>query len=125
MSEKDVINRLVKLGALLHGGGHEGCKRSGTLNVPGIVSMGKAAEICLQQMKADTQRIRALRDELEKALLQIPDTSVNGNIAHRLYDTTNIQFKGCDSDALIWVCKTLPSPMVLPVLPHPSTLRTY
>ena len=94
-------NRLVKLGALLHGGGHEGGKRSGTLNVAGIVSMGKAAELCRQQMKADTQRIGALRDELEKALLQIPDTDVNGNTAHRLYNTTNIQFKGCDSDALI------------------------
>jgi cysteine desulfurase len=94
-------NRLVKLGALLHGGGHEGGKRSGTLNVSGIVSMGKAAELCQQKMKADTQRIGALRDELEMALLQIPDTVVNGNTAHRLYNTTNIQFKGCDSDALI------------------------
>ncbi len=94
-------NRLVKLGALLHGGGHEGGKRSGTLNVSGIVSMGKAAEICQLQMKADTQRIGALRDELEKALLQIPDTAINGNTAHRLYNTTNIKFNGCDSDALI------------------------
>ena len=94
-------NRLVKLGALLHGGGHEGGKRSGTLNVAGIVSMGKAAELCQQQMKADTQRIGALRDELEKALLQISDTSVNGNTAHRLYNTINVKFKGCDSDALI------------------------
>ena len=94
-------NRLVKLGALLHGGGHEGGKRSGTLNVSGIVSMGKAAEICQLQMKADTQRIGAFRDELEKALLQISDTVVNGNTVHRLYNTTNIQFKGCDSDALI------------------------
>lgn len=94
-------NRPVKLGALLHGGGHEGGKRSGTLNVSGIISMGKAAEICQQKMKGDTQRIGALRDELEKALLQIADTSVNGNIAHRLYNTTNIRFNGCDSDALI------------------------
>lgn len=94
-------NRLVKLGALLHGGGHEGGKRSGTLNVAGIISMGKAAELCQQQMKADTQKIGVLRDELEKALLQISDTSVNGNTAHRLYNTTNIKFKGCDSDALI------------------------
>ncbi len=94
-------NRLIKLGALLHGGGHEGGKRSGTLNVSGIVSMGKAAEICQQKMKADTQRIGALRDELEKALLQISDTAVNGNTAHRIYNTTNIKFNGCDSDALI------------------------
>jgi cysteine desulfurase len=94
-------SKIIKIGALLHGGGHEGGKRSGTLNVAGIVSMGKAAELCQQQMKADTQRIGKLRDELEKALLQIPDTSVNGNVENRLYNTTNIRFKGCDSDALI------------------------
>ena len=94
-------DRLVKLGASLHGGGHEGGKRSGTLNVAGIVSMGKAAELCQQQMKANTKRIGALRDELEKSLLQIPDTSVNGNTTRSSCNTKNVRFKGCDSDALI------------------------
>jgi cysteine desulfurase len=94
-------NRLVKIGALLHGGGHEGGNRSGTLNVSGIVSMGKAAEISQQKMEADIQRIGELRDELEKAILQIPETAINGNTTHRLYNTTNIKFKGCDSDAFI------------------------
>lgn len=91
----------IKLEALLHGGGHEGGRRSGTLNVAGIVGMGQAGKLCLQKMKADSQRIGALRDELEKSLLEIPNTAVNGNTENRLYNMTNIKFDGCDSDALI------------------------
>jgi cysteine desulfurase len=91
----------IKLEALLHGGGHEGGRRSGTLNVAGIVGMGQAAALCQQKMKADAQKIGALRDELEKALLEIPNTAVNGNTVNRLYNITNIKFDGCDSDALI------------------------
>lgn len=98
--------RKVKLEAVLHGGGHERGLRSGTLNVPGIVGMGKAAELARQEMTADKSRIGTLRDRLETALLTIPGTSVNGNRndgpqTHRLYNTTNIYFENCDSDALI------------------------
>ena len=105
----------VKVEALLHGGGHERGLRSGTLNVPGIVGMGKAAELAGLAMAdvQETQRIgnetqgiaapadRSLRDQLETALLNIPGTRVNGNREHRLYNTTNIYFEHCDSDALI------------------------
>lgn len=91
----------VKLEALLHGGGHERGLRSGTLNVPGIVGMGKAAELARLEMANDTRRINALRNQLETALLTIPGTRINGNRAHRLYNTTNIYFENCDSDALI------------------------
>jgi len=91
----------VKLEALLHGGGHEGGKRSGTLNVAGIVGMGKALELCQQNIKTEAERVGKMRDELEKALLQIPNTSINGNTEHRLHNITNIKFEGCDSDALI------------------------
>jgi len=93
--------RRVKLEALLHGGGHERGWRSGTLNVPGIVGLGHAAELCCQSMKEEAARIGALRDELESGLLTIPGTRVNGNREHRLYNTTNILFQGCDSDAMI------------------------
>ncbi|MBO2012579.1 cysteine desulfurase family protein [Hymenobacter negativus] len=93
--------RRVKLEALLHGGGHERGWRSGTLNVPGIVGLGHAAELCYQSMKEEAARIGALRDELEVRLLAIPGTRVNGNRDHRLYNTTNILFEGCDSDAMI------------------------
>ncbi|HET9504817.1 MAG TPA: cysteine desulfurase family protein [Hymenobacter sp.] len=93
--------RRVRLAALLHGGGHERGWRSGTLNVPGIVGLGHAAELCRQSMAAEAARLGALRDELEANLLAIPGTRVNGNRAHRLYNTTNLQFEVCDSDALI------------------------
>ena len=88
----------VKLEALLHGGGHERGYRSGTLNVPGIVGMGKAAELA---QASESKRIGALRDQLETALLTIPGTRINGNPEQRLYNTTNISFGNCDSDALI------------------------
>lgn len=91
----------LKLTALLHGGGHEGGKRSGTLNVSGIVGIGKAAEICSKSMLEDAQKIKKLRDELENEILKIPNTYLNGNKKHRLYSTTNIRFEGCDSDAII------------------------
>jgi cysteine desulfurase len=91
----------VKLEALIHGGGHERSLRSGTLNVPGIVGLGKAAELALAEMKQDAERIGALRDELEKALLEIPDTFINGHAQQRLYNTCNICIKGVDADALM------------------------
>ncbi|GAA4413369.1 IscS subfamily cysteine desulfurase [Nibrella viscosa] len=91
----------VKLEALLHGGGHERGLRSGTLNVPGIVGLGKALDLCRQEMPVETQHIASLRDHLETALLTIPGTRVNGNREHRLYNTTNIYFEHCDSDAMI------------------------
>jgi cysteine desulfurase len=91
----------VRLEALLHGGGHEGGKRSGTLNVAGIVGMGKAAEVAQNQLKNDAQRVGKLRDTLETELLQIERTRLNGNPQNRLYNVTNVLFEGCDSDALI------------------------
>lgn len=91
----------VKLEALLHGGGHERGLRSGTLNVPGIVGIGKAAELVRQDMTADRKRAGDLRDQLEAALLEISGTRINGNREHRLPTTTNIYFENCDSDALI------------------------
>lgn len=91
----------IKLEALLHGGGHEGGKRSGTLNVAGIAGLGKAAELAQKEMKLDAQRVGAIRDSLEKELLKIEGTRINGNPESRLYNVTNILFEGCDSDALI------------------------
>jgi cysteine desulfurase len=91
----------VKISALLHGGGHERGLRSGTLNVPGIVGLGKACELARQEMTPDEKRISQLRDQLEAELLTIPGTAINGNPNYRLYNTTNIQFENCDSDAMI------------------------
>lgn len=91
----------IKIPALLHGGGHEKGLRSGTLNVPGIVALGKACEIAKAEMKKNATKVKELRDYLEVELLRIENTHVNGSISNRLFNTTNICFKGADSDAII------------------------
>lgn len=90
-----------KVFTLQHGGGHERGIRSGTLNVPGIVGIGEAAEISLKQMKSDADRIISFRDKLENSLLQISNTSVNGTSESRIYNTSNICFEGADADAIV------------------------
>src|SRR5580658_802798 len=91
----------VRLAAQMDGGGHERGMRSGTLNVPGIVGLGKACALCGQEMETDRQRIQPLRDRLERALLAIEGARVNGSREHRLPQTTNISFRGVDGDALL------------------------
>jgi cysteine desulfurase len=94
------MNR-VKIPALLHGGGHEKGLRSGTLNVPGIVALGETCAIAKRELTKNAESIVALRDYLENELLKIEDTSVNGNTSSRLFNTSNILFRGADSDAVI------------------------
>lgn len=94
-------NPRVKLAAQQHGGGHERDLRSGTLNVPGIVGLGKACELCRQQMQDDTVKTSGLRDHLQRELLNIPDSFVNGDPEHRLPHVTNIGFKGVDNEGLL------------------------
>lgn len=91
----------VKLSALIHGGGHEKGLRSGTLNVPSIVALGKASEICKQEIKQDTERIFELRNKLENELLKIEGTFVNGKSASRIFNTSNICFHGNDANTMI------------------------
>ncbi len=91
----------VKLTAQIHGGGHERGQRSGTLNVPGIVGLGKACELCSEEMKKDAAHTSRLRDKLEDALLQTEGTAVNGDVQHRLPGTTNISFDGANSEGLL------------------------
>jgi cysteine desulfurase len=85
----------------LHGGGHELGMRSGTLNVPGIIGIGKAAEIASQEMGKDKLRIQSLRDKLEGQLLEKFDACLNGHKTERIYNTVNILFKGIDNDAML------------------------
>lgn len=94
-------NPRVKLTAQMDGGGHERGMRSGTLNVPGIVGFGQACEICLNEMETENERIRLLRDKLEKALLKTADTIVNGTKEFRLPQVSNISFRGVDENALM------------------------
>lgn len=93
--------RKVKLAPQMHGGGHEQGLRSGTLNVPGIMALAKACEIAEAEMEEDAKRIGALRDYLETELLKLPNTSVNGSREHRIFNTTNICFKGQDANVMI------------------------
>ncbi len=94
-------NPRVKVTAQIDGGGHERGMRSGTLNVPGIVGFGKAAEVARLDMAADTERISKLRDKLENALKQIEESYVNGNPAHRLPHVSNISFKYVEGEGLM------------------------
>jgi len=94
-------NPRVKVTAQMDGGGHERGMRSGTLNVPGIVGFGKAAEIARTEMAADAARLSALRDKLEKGLCQLEETYVNGNKGHRMPHVTNISFKHVEGEGLM------------------------
>jgi len=94
-------NPRVKVTAQMDGGGHERGMRSGTLNVPGIVGFGKACEICMLDMEADSQRIIKMRDHLEKELMKLEEAYINGSTEHRLPHVTNISFKHVEGEGLL------------------------
>ncbi len=94
-------NPRVKVTAQMDGGGHERGMRSGTLNVPGIVGFGKAAELAMQEMEADTKRLSGLRDKLESALLKLEEAYVNGSKEYRLPHVANISFKYVEGEGLM------------------------
>ncbi|MDR6763226.1 cysteine desulfurase [Flavobacterium sp. 2755] len=91
----------IKLLPQILGGGHQRKLRSGTLNVPGIIGLGKAAEIAVNELERDKNRIEILRNKLEKGLLQFKGSFVNANIQNRVYNTSNICFPGVNSEKLI------------------------
>ncbi|HWY38328.1 MAG TPA: cysteine desulfurase family protein [Bacteroidia bacterium] len=91
----------VVLQAQIDGGGHEKGLRSGTLNVPGIVGLGKACEIAKAEMWDNNSQISALRAKLEHYLLDISGVRINGSTKHRLYNTSNICFTGIKADSII------------------------
>lgn len=94
-------NPRVKVTSQMDGGGHERGMRSGTLNVPGIVGFGKAAELAKNEMVEDAARLRKLRDKLENAFLQLEEAYVNGNVEHRMPHVTNISFKHVEGEGLM------------------------
>ncbi len=97
-----VARKQVKLTAQQDGGRHERGRRSGTLNVPGIVGLGKAAELCHQHLMTEAIRLCALRDKLEQGILsRVPGTAVNGNTTRRLPNTANISFANVDGEHLL------------------------
>lgn len=100
-------NPRVKVTAQMDGGGHERGMRSGTLNVAGIVGFGKAAELCRLEMDAEAKRLAALRDKLQSSLLELEESYVNGNVAHRLPHVANISFKYVEGEGLMMAMKDL------------------
>jgi cysteine desulfurase len=83
------------------GGGHEKGFRSGTLNVPGIVGMGKASEMRFDVLIEENKRLEKLRNLLESKLLEIPNTFLNGSQSHRLSHVSNIAFGGVEGGELL------------------------
>ncbi len=97
----------VKVTAQMDGGGHERGMRSGTLNVPGIVGLGKACELCMQEMESEAIRLSALRDKLQAKLTVLEESYVNGNQEHRLPHVANISFKYVEGEGLMMAMKDL------------------
>ena len=97
-----LVRNGVRLSAQQDGGRHERGRRSGTLNVPGIVGMGEAAQLAHQHLPAEADRMAILRDRLEAGILaNLANTTVNGSRQHRLPNTTNICFAGVDGELLL------------------------
>jgi len=95
-------NPRVLLAEQINGGGHERGMRSGTLNVTGIVGLGKAAELCQQEIAKDTERLRALRDRLNDRLHKnLDEIYINGSMEHRLPHNLNISFAFVEGESLL------------------------
>jgi cysteine desulfurase len=95
-------NPRVLLAEQISGGGHERGMRSGTLNVPGIVGMGKAAAIAMAEMATESARLRALRDSLNAALhAGLDEIYINGSMEHRLPHSLNISFAYVEGESLL------------------------
>lgn len=101
-------NPRVRLEPVLDGGGHERGMRSGTLNVPGIVGMGAAAEICMQEMDGEARRLEGLREKLLGGLRErLDEIYVNGDETRRLPGNLNISFAYVEGEALMMAIKDL------------------
>ena len=95
-------NRKLELEPLIDGGGHERGLRSGTLNVPGIVGFGRAAQIAKAELDSEPARLAELRDRLlARIRALVPDVHVNGSLEHRLPNNLNVSFQGVAGEALL------------------------
>ena len=95
-------NPRVQLAAQIDGGGHERGMRSGTLNVPGIVGLGAACEICMLDMPVESKKLQGLRDRLrDKILNNLDEVFINGSWEHRLPQSLNISFAYVEGESLL------------------------
>jgi cysteine desulfurase len=97
----------ARLEAQMHGGGHERGLRSGTLATHQIVGMGEAFKYAKEEMAADNERIRMLRDRLLKGLGDIEEVYINGDMEHRIPHNLNISFNYVEGESLIMALKDL------------------
>ena len=95
-------NPRVQITAQIDGGGHERGMRSGTLNVPGIVGLGEACELCNREMETETVRLRYLRDKLRAKLeAGLDEVYINGSMEHRLPHSLNMSFAYVEGESLL------------------------
>ena len=96
----------VRITPIIDGGGHERGMRSGTLNVPGIVGFGKAAEISAAEMPEESKRLLALRERLRLGIeARVPNTVLNGSLEYRLPGSLNMSFAYVEGEALMMALK--------------------
>ncbi len=97
------VRKGTRIQALFHGGRHERSRRAGTENVPGIVALGKAAQLAREALdRGESEKMAVMRDRLELGLLaRIEEAGVNGDGAPRVPNTTNIHFDHIDGEALV------------------------
>ena len=91
----------TQLEPIFHGGHHERDRRPGTENVPGLVGLGKAADLAIKNLTSDAARMAALRDKFESALLSLPGVHINGDPHHRVANTCNLSFDAAGGEALV------------------------
>jgi cysteine desulfurase len=98
----------VRLSPMIHGGGHERGMRSGTLNVPGIVGFGKAAELALKLMPDESARLKRLRDKLWDGICsQLDEVYLNGHPTERLPNNLNVSFAYVEGESLMMGMKEI------------------
>jgi len=96
------IRRGTKMVSIQHGGEHERRRRAGTENVPGIVGLGKAVEIRARDMKAEAERVSALRDRMWEGIrARVPDVRLNGHPTERLPGTANVCYRNVESESIV------------------------
>jgi len=91
-----------QLTSLLHGGEHMGGRRSGTLNVAGIIGMGMAMELAIENLDFEKNNVRKLRDKLEDEIVKIEDIVVVGTKEERTPNTILVSVKGIEGEAMLW-----------------------
>ena len=95
------VKRGIRFRPFITGGHQERNRRAGTENVASVVGLGKAAELAKANIEYENSHVRALRDKLEKELLKLPATRLNGDPEHRLPNTSNISFEYIEGESIL------------------------